>query len=364
MPTFEKMEELAKDDSSESRRELLRALTDLFLENRDQNTDESGEAFGDIVGRVLDDVVEEARAEFSARVATTGELPKDIILKLAWDTFEVASPVLEHSAALTDEDLIEVAAKQSDDHLLAISRRSELNESVTDVLIERGGNGVIHSVASNPGAQFSTQGYGTLASKAQDDEKLQATLVDRPDVTPVVASQLEPFLNAQLKRRLAKSLKESNGDVAGLVAKAKDRVEQALVGKKRDQVDVVKLISKVKAGEITISDATGKFAKKKRPVPLSSLIAGLAELPDKMISNAMLKVNGMPIAITCRALKIDPETFAEIAKMRCDILKLPSSSGERLSAQYIELDEVDAERTLRFLKVRQSLSGGASESAA
>lgn len=359
MSTFEEMEELAKDGSKEGRRQLLRSVTDLFLENLDDSTDEQGDAFGDIVSRVLDDVVEEARAEFATRVSTVEQFPKDIVLKLAWDTFEVASPILEHSPVLTDEDLIGVANEQSEDHLMAISRRAELRESVTDVLIERGSDGVIHSVAANPGAQFSPEGYGTLATKAQDDKKLQATLVGRADVTQDVASQLEPFLGAQLKKRLAKSLKESNGDVTSLVARAKERVEQALVGKKRDKADVEKLIAQVEEGKLTISEAAQKLATEKRPMPLSTLIAAMAELPDKMIANAMLKVNGMPIAITCRALKISPEAFEEITKMRCGVLRLPDSTGERLASQYGDLDEEDAERTLRFLKVRQSLNENA-----
>ncbi|UJQ95680.1 DUF2336 domain-containing protein [Mariluticola halotolerans] len=359
MPTFEDMEELAKDGSTESRRQLLRLLTDLFLENLDQTTGAQGEAFGDIVNRVLDDVVEEAREEFSTRIATADMFPKDVVKRLAWDAFEVAAPILEHSTVLSDSDLVEVAHEKSNDHLMAISRRPELHEKVTDVLIERGEEDVIHSVATNHGAQFSPKGYGTLASKAKGDEALQRAIVERRDVTADVAARLEPSLSAELKKRLAEALDETNNDVANLVARARERVEQAMAGKKRDRVDVEKLVAEVAEGTVTLDDAARSLAAEDRPLPLSVLIATVAELPEKMISNAMLKVNGMPIAITCRALKVEAETFAAITQMRCRVLRLPGSAGERLAEQYSSLDQGDAERTLRFLRVRKSLSENA-----
>lgn len=359
MSTFEAMEELAKDGSTESRRQLLRLLTDLFLENLDQTSGDQGEAFGDIVNRVLDDVVEEARQEFSTRIATADMFPREVVMRLAWDEFEVAAPILEHSSVLSDADLVDVAREKSTEHMLAISRRPELHEKVTDVLIEHGDEGVIHSVANNHGAQFSPQGYDSLAIKAKDDENLQAAIVGRHDVTAEVAAQLEPALSAELKKRLAEALDETNNDVANLVTRAKERVEQALAGKKRDRVDVEKLVAQVTSGELDLNEAALKLAKDERPVPLSVLIATVAELPEKMISNAMLKINGMPIAITCRALKIDPETFAAIAAMRCQVLRLPGSAGDRLAEQYTSLDQADAERTLRFLRVRKSLNASA-----
>ncbi len=359
MANFAQMEELAKDSSSAGRNSLLRALTDLFLDNLEQATDERVEIFGDIVCRVLDDVVEEARAEYAARIAPADRFPRDAAVKLAWDTFEVAEPVLECSPVLRDSDLVAVAGEQSDNHLLAISRRAELHERVTDALIARGSDGVIHSVAGNPGAQISDDGFGALADKARDDAELQAKLVERQDVTADLAAQLEPFLSAQLKKKLDKNIRDAAGDISGFVAKARDRVEQALVGKRRDQAAAEALAEQVQAGEVTLSEAVIKLAGERRPVPLGVLLARVAEMPEKMIANTMLKVNGMPLAITCRALKLPQDAFDAIIEMRGEILRLPETTGEQLAAQYADLDETDAARTLRFLKVRHALGRNA-----
>jgi uncharacterized protein (DUF2336 family) len=219
MSTFEALEELAKDRSQDGRRELLRVLTDMFLQNSDVVEGHASDNYSDIVERVLDDVVEEVRAEFSERVARETKLPRPIVLKLAWDDFDVASPVLEYSPLLTDADLVEVATDKSDGHLMAISRRAELHALVTNILVDRGDEEVIHSVAANPGAEFSDHGYDALANKAKLDEKLQETLVGRPDVPQEFAAQLEPFLSDQLKKRLAIRLDPAKEDVGSLVGR-------------------------------------------------------------------------------------------------------------------------------------------------
>jgi len=54
------------------------------------------------------------------------------------------------SDRLTTPDLIDIAARKSQPHLLAISNRSSLSEDLTDVLIERGDREVISKLAENP----------------------------------------------------------------------------------------------------------------------------------------------------------------------------------------------------------------------
>ena len=55
--------------------------------------------------------------------------------------------------------LVENAKTKSQEHLLAITKRKSLAETVTDVLVERGDRDVALSVAQNAGAKFSETGY-------------------------------------------------------------------------------------------------------------------------------------------------------------------------------------------------------------
>ena len=58
----------------------------------------------------------------------------------------VAGPVLARSDLLDNVTLVENARTKSQQHLLAISRRKALAETVTDVLVERGNRDVALSV--------------------------------------------------------------------------------------------------------------------------------------------------------------------------------------------------------------------------
>lgn len=359
------LEQLAREDSSERRRELLRSLTDMFLEGSQDRSGVEDDLFGDVVCRVLDDVVEEARVELAERVAPLTNFPKDVVKKLAEDDITVALPVLQQSPVLSDEDLVEIARGKSQDHLLAISRRETLREAVTDVLVSRGDSQVLHSVTANAGARFSREGFGVLAKRCDGDERLQERLVVRPDMPREVAAKLEPLLTGELKQRLKTMLAMSGEDeFEGYVSRAKSRLEDALKDSRRERLEVRVLIGEVKSGKKTLSDAVTKLAKDNRPVHLGWLIAAVAELPENIVSNTLLKVNGLPLAVTCKALDLTSEAFRALANMRCKRLKLPANEADRLVQQYREIAPADAQRTVRFLKVRHTVQGSDEQTAA
>ena len=91
------------------------------------------------------------------------------------------APVLEASP-LDNETLLTAARTKSQPHLLAISRRSSLDEVVTDVLVERGDKPVVLSTATNPAARFSDNGYKTLVRRSDGDDELATCVALRPDI--------------------------------------------------------------------------------------------------------------------------------------------------------------------------------------
>jgi len=88
----------------------------------------------------------------------------------------VAGPILTGSDQIHEDVLVEGALTKSQDHLLAISKRRQLPESVTDVLVERGNQQVAVSTTENPGARFSQLGYTTLVGRAEGDCDLAVSI--------------------------------------------------------------------------------------------------------------------------------------------------------------------------------------------
>ncbi len=110
------------------------------------------------------------------------------------DDITIAGPVLEKSTVLTDENLIDVAKVKSQDHLSAIAARAQVNEPVTDVLVERGNADVAQRVLANQGARLSEMGFVRLVDGARRDKTLAEAVAKRPDLPP----ELKPFLKMSL----------------------------------------------------------------------------------------------------------------------------------------------------------------------
>ena len=113
------------------RGKIVRHITDLFIVGSAQCSDQEIELFDDVLTRLAVEIEVSARALLAVRLAPIENAPPRIIRALAFDDeIDVAGPVLEQSERLDDAALVENAQKKSQEHLLAISRRRSLNESV------------------------------------------------------------------------------------------------------------------------------------------------------------------------------------------------------------------------------------------
>ena len=77
--------DLAREKSSDKRRELLGRVADMFFDGAELHTDHETLLFRDIVLKMLNDVDDEGRAEFSERAAAEHRLPVEIARQLAQD---------------------------------------------------------------------------------------------------------------------------------------------------------------------------------------------------------------------------------------------------------------------------------------
>ncbi len=169
--------------SADKRVDTLRRITDLFMVRPDDYSDDQIEVFDDVIARLAVEIEAKARAELARRLAPVNRAPVAVIRKLALDqSIEVAEPVLRQSPRLTEDDLLKVAQSQGQDRLLAISKRSTVSEAVSYVLVTRGDQEVVRSVARNEGAKFSHAGFGKLVERSVGDDELAMSVGMRKDV--------------------------------------------------------------------------------------------------------------------------------------------------------------------------------------
>src|ERR1700724_4032171 len=131
------LDEAVLRGTAESRLRALWHTTDLMITGR--YSDEEIWTFGEVIGRLADEIEVAARAQLARRLASFEDAPVNIIHKLAFDdSIEVAGPVLRQSGRLEPYALVANVCTKSQSHLLAISQRASLEETVTDVLVTRG----------------------------------------------------------------------------------------------------------------------------------------------------------------------------------------------------------------------------------
>ena len=123
--------DLAKEGSSEKRRELLRQITDVFLADPPERSDRESMLFDEIVGTVAADLETQVRIELARKVAVSNVPVQRTARRLAMDVIEVARPVLEHSKALSEADLIDVIQAKSQDHMMSVTKRPHIGENVS-----------------------------------------------------------------------------------------------------------------------------------------------------------------------------------------------------------------------------------------
>src|SRR5271165_2090071 len=154
------LDDVVRHGSSARRTETMQRITSLFIDGASQFNDDHVRLFDDVLSRLIGEVDATARAELSHRLAPIGNAPREAVRRLAKDDdIAVARPVLKQSQRLKESDLVEIAQGKSQAHLLAVSKRREIGEPVTDILVRRGDREVLRSLAENLDARLSDAGF-------------------------------------------------------------------------------------------------------------------------------------------------------------------------------------------------------------
>jgi uncharacterized protein (DUF2336 family) len=149
----------------------------------------------------------ELRRRCALGLVRINDAPKALLRYLARDEISVAQPLLEGGAGFDDSDLIATVRAGVSWHWLAIAKRRNLSEPITDALLQTGDAAAIEAVLRNNTARLSTQGIDLVVAKSRQAPSLPAALVSRPELKPTQALVLfwwAPYeARLQILRRFA-----------------------------------------------------------------------------------------------------------------------------------------------------------------
>ncbi len=344
--------------------ETLRRVTDLFLANADRYDAGQIEIFDDVLGRMIEYIEDHALAELSKRLAPVGAAPPNVVRNLAMrDSIDIAGPVIEQSSSLSTPDLVAIAATKSQDHLLAVSARSSLEEAVTDVLVERGNNAVARKVAVNQGAQFSQTGLAALVERAARDNDLAESLKRRSDIPPLLFQTLIRTATAIVRPRLLAAVDvEFDREIADALRNAAHELEKAQPA--RNYSAAKRFIMPLHHDGKLNARVMAELVRSKRVDDLvfafSLLCSSRLEIIEQLVHGSQADA----LLIPCKVADLPWPTVKGMLQLNPVHGTLSPAKFEQLSADYRKLSVETAQRILRFWQVRSATEGGSKAPAA
>jgi hypothetical protein len=339
------------------RAETLRRLTGLFVDMSPHLNESHVDVFDEVISRLAKEIEFRARVELAERLADVGNAPKRTVRDLAFDaSIEIARPVLERSTRLDEKDLVEIARQKGQDHLLALSVRRNLTEAVTDVLVVRGDQTVVRSVAGNQTAAFSDKGLGTLVDRAMADPRLKGILDTRNDIS---AERMTALVEAA-KERARRGLLENTGGTDEAIADALNAGADMVMSEGSSLVLVEDIaaakprIEKMEAEGRLVEEEVQKLIREDKLADALMAMGHLANLPPEVMAHAYSAPHYDPMLFVVRGIKFGWPTFKLLLTEKAG-RNPPQSLLKSAFAGYEALSIPTAQRVMRFVLAKQKM---------
>ena len=303
---------LARDKSPDGRKALVEAIGALSDGKGSTLSDRERGLMFDILGHLVHETEMSVRRTVSACLAELPGAPRDLIRLLANDDIEIAYPVLTNSGVLQDEDLIEVMRHRTQEHQLAITIRSTINESVSDALVETGNENVIRSLLKNTDAKISRSTMENLIEQSKRIDSFQEPILHRRELDPELVTEMFAWVSTALRQYIADDWDLDSGTVDSLLERATAREVQAAAYDARELSKTQQLAENLESiGKMTPEMMLGVLREGEVALFIA-LFTNFTGLDETFVRRMLFEHGGNALAITCKAAGIGKAIFASI----------------------------------------------------
>ena len=344
---------LAQEPSSESRRALLRELTDHFFGSTTRSATED-ELYGSVLSELSADMEAAVRQELSARFAVRADAPRALIRRLANDQFDVADAVLRASTVLTEADLLGVVRVHGQEHLRAVSSRSEVPEAVSEVIVERGDDETLGTLLRNDGARLSRIASETAVERAKANPSLHAATVERSSLPADLLNEMYFIVEARLRQHILtqNALMDPVLLEAALAAgRTSIATDDGILP--ADYAESLAYVQELAAANQLSPQMLARFLRSGSRTPFLISLSQLSDVDFHTARQIVERRELDALAVICRAADLDRALFLTFAVV------ILSDDGDAMTKAhsyahlYAELTIEQARRTLRFWRMRR-----------
>jgi len=338
---------------SDRQNAILEKLSDLFVLGAAAYSDDQIALFDNVFTRLVSRIETSARAALAKRLAEIPRAPPAISRILAADDAAVvAGPILQHCAKLDSALLAEFARTKSQEHLLAISLRRYLDQSVTDVLVHRGKREVLLNAVRNLGAQFSDFGFTTMIARARDDDELAACIGARRELPRHYLLKLLAQASDTVRRKLEKADPLGSDAIRAAVTEATSRVQTmtSQISRNYDAAEA-RINAMQAAGELN-EGAVAVFARERKAEDATVALARLCDMPLEAIETALAGDRPETVLILGKAVGLTWDTVKAVLALRRNGQGVSPQTLESCLGTYSRMKPATARQVLAFQRKR------------
>jgi hypothetical protein len=351
------LEDAVSRGSPETRLRALWHATDLLIAGR--YTDDQIWVFGEVIGRLADEIEVAARAQLARRLARSGNAPLNVVNKLASDdSIAVADHILRHSERLDVRALVANASSKSQKHLLAISKRTTLCEAVTDVLVTRGDQEVVNSVAANRGARFSEYGFLRLVKRSESDSILVETLGHRTDIPRHIFQQLIAKASSEVKLKLESERPELASQIQTSVTDITGSLHSRFGPASKNYFAAKKAISSLHRRGNLKEKQIFEYAQSQNFEKAAIGLSLLCSLPVDVVERAITDKSGEMALVLSNALNFSWETAMALLFLGAPEGRISARDLDKLETEFSRLKPQTSQSVLNFYRSRKQAAAG------
>ncbi len=340
--------------SADRRDKILHRVTDLFIAEADQYSEKEIALFDAIITNLATEIEITARALLAVRLAPLHNAPPNIIRKLAFDDeIDVARPVLIQSARLDDSALVEITKKNSQLHMLAISRRQSLSEMVTDELVERGDQQVALSTVENQGSKFSQKGFAILVQRSEGDDELAASVGSRPEIPPHLFLNLLAIASESVRLKLEAAHPHAKREVCQIIGEIAGRIQSEALAGYLDDVKIQASVEMLRRSGQLDNRKLAVFAQNGQLEETIAALSLMCELPVQFVTRAMLETHSEIILILAAAIGLPWPVVKAILLARARKRFISEKEITKCLAHFEQIRRATAEEIVLFYRRRE-----------
>lgn len=354
---IDQLEDAVTGKSVGRRADILKRVADLFLSGSGEYSEAQTDLFDEVMTKLVATVEVAARAQFGSRIAQVPQAPANVIRLLAFDpAIEVAGQILSRSERLSEEDLIRNAESMPQDHLLAISKRRELKEGLTDVLVTRGNREVLVSTTANGGSRFSTAGLSKLVDKANADDVLTLSLWVRSDIPRQQMIILFRQASEGLRLKLEAANPRQVHDIRAAVSAASERVQAIARSGSVDYQQACAALPKLYAARALNERVVAQLVDQQNFDGVALALSLLCDLPVGLIERTLAQGRHEQILLLAKALEFSWATALSLLQFQASDHTISQAKQDEYFASYSRMQIKTAQTALQFYRLRQKMN--------